>query len=114
MQGTDSVILFVLIEDLLPTGAIQRLLQNGLLAADAIDSANEETIKSLIYPVCLLLCQLLGCYNVSIRPGLAEMQETIKNIKHCPLINMFESFLSIVWLCIHTVSLSGGVLHAKG
>ncbi|PHU15741.1 Endonuclease III -like protein 2, chloroplastic [Capsicum chinense] len=49
--GTDSVILFVLIEDLLPTGAIQRLLQNGLLAADAIDSANEETIKSLIYPV---------------------------------------------------------------
>ncbi|KAH0668170.1 endonuclease III homolog 1, chloroplastic [Solanum tuberosum] len=32
-------------------GAIQRLLQNGLLAADAIDSANEETIKSLIYPV---------------------------------------------------------------
>ncbi|KAF3621120.1 Endonuclease III -like protein 2, chloroplastic [Capsicum annuum] len=50
-KGTDSVILFVLIEDLLPTGAIQRLLQNGLLAADAIDSANEETIKSLIYPV---------------------------------------------------------------
>ncbi|KAL3335803.1 hypothetical protein AABB24_031831, partial [Solanum stoloniferum] len=32
-------------------GAIQRLLQNGLLTADAIDSANEETIKSLIYPV---------------------------------------------------------------
>ncbi|XP_055829335.1 endonuclease III homolog 1, chloroplastic-like isoform X1 [Solanum dulcamara] len=32
-------------------GAIQRLLQNGLLSADAIDSANEETIKSLIYPV---------------------------------------------------------------
>ncbi|XP_009781249.1 endonuclease III homolog 1, chloroplastic isoform X1 [Nicotiana sylvestris] len=32
-------------------GAIQRLLQNGLLAPDAIDTANEETIKSLIYPV---------------------------------------------------------------
>ncbi|KAK4370688.1 hypothetical protein RND71_010163 [Anisodus tanguticus] len=32
-------------------GAIQRLLQNGLLAADTIDTANEETIKSLIYPV---------------------------------------------------------------
>lgn len=33
-------------------GAIQRLLQNGLLAADAIDKADEATIKSLIYPVC--------------------------------------------------------------
>ncbi|KAJ8559816.1 hypothetical protein K7X08_003874 [Anisodus acutangulus] len=32
-------------------GAIQRLLQNGLLAADTIDTANEETIKSFIYPV---------------------------------------------------------------
>lgn len=41
------------------TGAIQRLLQNGLLAPDAIDTANEETIKSLIYPVGLLLHQYL-------------------------------------------------------
>ncbi|KAK9288646.1 hypothetical protein L1049_017106 [Liquidambar formosana] len=32
-------------------GAIQRLLQNGLLAADAIDGVDEATIKSLIYPV---------------------------------------------------------------
>ncbi|KAM6546047.1 hypothetical protein CsatB_026783 [Cannabis sativa] len=32
-------------------GAIQRLLQNGLLAADTIDKADEATIKSLIYPV---------------------------------------------------------------
>ncbi|XP_062173152.1 endonuclease III homolog 1, chloroplastic [Alnus glutinosa] len=32
-------------------GAIQRLLQNGLLTADAIDKADEATIKSLIYPV---------------------------------------------------------------
>ncbi|XP_016476757.1 endonuclease III homolog 1, chloroplastic isoform X2 [Nicotiana tabacum] len=32
-------------------GAIQRLLQNGLLAPDAIDTTNEDTIKSLIYPV---------------------------------------------------------------
>ncbi|RVW76875.1 Endonuclease III-like 1, chloroplastic [Vitis vinifera] len=32
-------------------GAIQRLLQNGLLVADAIDKADEATIKSLIYPV---------------------------------------------------------------
>ncbi|KAF4346499.1 hypothetical protein F8388_019902 [Cannabis sativa] len=31
--------------------AIQRLLQNGLLAADTIDKADEATIKSLIYPV---------------------------------------------------------------
>ncbi|KAK4375713.1 hypothetical protein RND71_006390 [Anisodus tanguticus] len=38
-------------KDLLSTGAIQRLLQNGLLAADTIDTANEETIKSFIYPV---------------------------------------------------------------
>ncbi|RVW28592.1 Endonuclease III-like 1, chloroplastic [Vitis vinifera] len=35
-------------------GAIQRLLQNGLLVADAIDKADEATIKSLIYPVCSL------------------------------------------------------------
>ncbi|XP_061374626.1 endonuclease III homolog 1, chloroplastic-like [Gastrolobium bilobum] len=32
-------------------GAIQRLLQNGLLTADAINNADEETIKKLIYPV---------------------------------------------------------------
>ncbi|XP_059432517.1 endonuclease III homolog 1, chloroplastic-like isoform X2 [Corylus avellana] len=32
-------------------GAIQRLLQNGLLTADAIDKADEATIKTLIYPV---------------------------------------------------------------
>ena len=34
-------------------GAIQRLLQNDLLDADAIDKADEATIKSLIYPVYL-------------------------------------------------------------
>ncbi|KAL6189002.1 hypothetical protein ACLB2K_040392 [Fragaria x ananassa] len=32
-------------------GAVQRLLQNGLLSADAIDKGDEATIKSLIYPV---------------------------------------------------------------
>ncbi|KAJ7980709.1 Endonuclease III-like [Quillaja saponaria] len=32
-------------------GAIQRLLQNGLLTADSIDRADEATIKNLIYPV---------------------------------------------------------------
>nr|GMD72366.1 endonuclease III homolog 1, chloroplastic-like isoform X2 [Ipomoea batatas] len=32
-------------------GAVQRLLQNDLLTADAIDKADEATIKSLIYPV---------------------------------------------------------------
>lgn len=32
-------------------GAIQRLLQNGLLTPDAIDNAEEATLKSLIYPV---------------------------------------------------------------
>ncbi|KAG4973923.1 hypothetical protein AAZX31_11G125900 [Glycine max] len=32
-------------------GAIQRLLQNDLLTADAINDADEETIKKLIYPV---------------------------------------------------------------
>ncbi|KAL5990951.1 alpha,alpha-trehalase nth1 [Asimina triloba] len=31
--------------------AVQRLSQNGLLAADAIVDADEETIKSLIFPV---------------------------------------------------------------
>ncbi|KEH30313.1 EndoIII-related endonuclease [Medicago truncatula] len=32
-------------------GAIQRLLQNDLLTPDAINNADEETIKKLIYPV---------------------------------------------------------------
>ena len=42
-------------EDFFPhiPGAIQRLLQNGLLTADAIDKVDEATIKSLIYPVWL-------------------------------------------------------------
>ncbi|KAJ1424442.1 HhH-GPD domain [Sesbania bispinosa] len=38
-------------EGLLQTGATQRLRQNGLLTADAINKADEETIKKLIYPV---------------------------------------------------------------
>ncbi|XP_056173529.1 endonuclease III homolog 1, chloroplastic isoform X5 [Syzygium oleosum] len=32
-------------------GAVQRLLQNDMLTADAIDKADEESIRSLIYPV---------------------------------------------------------------
>ncbi|KAL9680160.1 hypothetical protein QQ045_018038 [Rhodiola kirilowii] len=32
-------------------GAVQRLLQSGLLTADAIHEADEETIKNIIYPV---------------------------------------------------------------
>ncbi|GAY68022.1 hypothetical protein CUMW_260920 [Citrus unshiu] len=40
----------VLISSLL-SRAIQRLLQNGLLTAEAIDKADEATIKDLIYPV---------------------------------------------------------------
>ncbi|KAI6695920.1 hypothetical protein NL676_023630 [Syzygium grande] len=32
-------------------GAVQGLLQNGMLTADAIDKADEESIRSLIYPV---------------------------------------------------------------
>lgn len=31
---------------------MQRLSQNGLLDADSIVNSEEETIKSLIYPVC--------------------------------------------------------------
>ncbi|XP_040373681.1 endonuclease III homolog 1, chloroplastic isoform X2 [Rosa chinensis] len=38
-------------KDQVTHGAIQRLLQNGLLSADAIDKGDEATIKSLIYPV---------------------------------------------------------------
>ncbi|KAJ0092709.1 hypothetical protein Patl1_26315 [Pistacia atlantica] len=34
-----------------PQGAIQRLLQNDLLTAEAIDRAHEAAIKDLIYPV---------------------------------------------------------------
>ncbi|KAL1324011.1 hypothetical protein HN51_034206 [Arachis hypogaea] len=32
-------------------GAIQRLLENGLLTPDAINNADEETIKKMLYPV---------------------------------------------------------------
>lgn len=35
-------------------GAIQRLHQNNMLTADAIDRADETTIKNLIYPVYFL------------------------------------------------------------
>lgn len=46
------LILAFLIEILLGSaGAIQRLLQNGLLTAEAIDKADEATMKDLIYPV---------------------------------------------------------------
>lgn len=39
-------------------GAIQRLLQNDLLTAEAIDRADEATIKDLIYPVRSLSSQV--------------------------------------------------------
>jgi hypothetical protein len=39
----------------LSAGAIQRLQQNNLLTADAIDKADETAIKDLIYPVCVLM-----------------------------------------------------------
>jgi len=32
--------------------AIHRLHQNGLLTPEAVDKADESTIKELIYPVC--------------------------------------------------------------
>ncbi|KAL6194277.1 hypothetical protein ACLB2K_035361 [Fragaria x ananassa] len=38
-------------KDQVTHGAVQRLLQNGMLSADAIDKGDEATIKSLIYPV---------------------------------------------------------------
>ncbi|KAK7262573.1 hypothetical protein RJT34_30147 [Clitoria ternatea] len=38
-------------KDQVTHGAIQRLLQNDLLTADAINNADEEVIKKLIYPV---------------------------------------------------------------
>ncbi|XP_026432874.1 endonuclease III homolog 1, chloroplastic-like [Papaver somniferum] len=38
-------------KDAVNHGAVQRLLKNGLLAADTIDNAEESVIKDLIYPV---------------------------------------------------------------
>lgn len=38
-------------KDAVTHGAVQRLSQNGLLDADSIVNSEEETIKSLIYPV---------------------------------------------------------------
>lgn len=43
-----------------------------------------------------------------------KCKKQLRTLKYCPLINMFESFLNIDCWCMHTVSLSGGVLHAKG
>ncbi|KAL3506694.1 hypothetical protein ACH5RR_032076 [Cinchona calisaya] len=42
---------FAVLASSLLSSAIQRLLQNGLLTPDAIDKADEATIKDLIYPV---------------------------------------------------------------
>ena len=42
---------YMLTEFLLNSGAIQRLLQNDLLTAEAIDKGDEEKLKTLIYPV---------------------------------------------------------------
>lgn len=52
--STYEKVLVQLTSFLLRIGAIQRLLQNDLLTADAINNADEETIKKLIYPVCPL------------------------------------------------------------
>ncbi|KAL9436722.1 hypothetical protein AB3S75_022714 [Citrus x aurantiifolia] len=46
-----SALLSSLTKDKVADGALQRLLQNGLHTAEAIDKADEATIKDLIYPV---------------------------------------------------------------
>lgn len=51
-----SLLLFSLIDKrtFRSAGAALRLQESGLLTADAMDKADEATIKSLIYPVCFL------------------------------------------------------------
>jgi len=51
----------------LRVGAIQRLLQNDLLTAEAINNVDEETVKKLIYPVCSLFLMHVLSFMLSIQ-----------------------------------------------
>lgn len=93
-------------------GAIQRLLQNGLLTADAIEKADEATIKSLIYPVGFYTrkaSNLKKIANICLRKYDGEIPGTLEELLLLPGIGpkMAHLVMNVAWdnvqgICVDT------------
>ncbi|GFZ10798.1 DNA glycosylase superfamily protein [Actinidia rufa] len=93
-------------------GAIQRLLQNGLLTPDAIDNTDEATIKSLIYPVGFYpkkACNLKKIANICLTKYDGDIPSTLEELLLLPGIGpkMAHLVMNVGWenvqgICVDT------------
>ncbi|KAI5390663.1 hypothetical protein KIW84_075819 [Lathyrus oleraceus] len=93
-------------------GAIQRLLQNDLLTPDAINNADEETIKKLIYPVGFYTrkaTNLKKIANICLMKYGGDIPSTIEQLLVLPGIGpkMAHLVMNVAWnnvqgICVDT------------
>ncbi|KAL2328851.1 hypothetical protein Fmac_022278 [Flemingia macrophylla] len=93
-------------------GAIQRLLENGLLTAEAINDADEETIKKLIYPVGFYTrkaTNLKKIANICLMKYKGDIPSTIEQLLLLPGIGpkMAHLVMNVGWdnvqgICVDT------------
>ncbi|XP_058735100.1 endonuclease III homolog 1, chloroplastic isoform X2 [Vicia villosa] len=93
-------------------GAIQRLLQNDLLTPDAINNADEETIKKLIYPVGFYTrkaTNLKKIANICLMKYGGDIPNTIEQLLVLPGIGpkMAHLVMNVAWnnvqgICVDT------------
>ncbi|XP_010242747.1 PREDICTED: endonuclease III homolog 1, chloroplastic isoform X2 [Nelumbo nucifera] len=93
-------------------GAIQRLLQNGLLAADSIDNVDEAKIRSLIYPVGFYsrkACNLKKIANICLTKYGGDIPSSLEELLLLPGIGpkMAHLVMNVGWnnvqgICVDT------------
>ncbi|XP_004507328.1 endonuclease III homolog 1, chloroplastic [Cicer arietinum] len=93
-------------------GAIQRLLQNDLLTPDAINNADEETIKKLIYPVGFYTrkaTNLKKIANICLMKYGGDIPSTLEQLLLLPGIGpkMAHLVMNVAWnnvqgICVDT------------
>ncbi|CAJ2679053.1 unnamed protein product [Trifolium pratense] len=93
-------------------GAIQRLLQNDLLTPDAINNAEEETIKKLIYPVGFYTrkaTNLKKIANICLMKYGGDIPSTLEQLLLLPGIGpkMAHLVMNVAWnnvqgICVDT------------
>uniref|UniRef100_A0A7N0V6H5 DNA-(apurinic or apyrimidinic site) lyase n=1 Tax=Kalanchoe fedtschenkoi TaxID=63787 RepID=A0A7N0V6H5_KALFE len=94
-------------KDNITHGAIQRLLQNGLLSADAIHEADEATIKSIIYPVGFYTRKASNMKKVAeicLNDYGGDIPDTLDKLLLLPGIGPKMAHLGFVLILMSTVS----------
>ncbi|KAK1378929.1 Endonuclease III-like [Heracleum sosnowskyi] len=93
-------------------GAIQRLLENDLLTADSIEKADEDTIKSMIYPVGFYTrkaSNMKKIANICLSKYDGDIPSTLENLLQLPGIGpkMAHLVMNVGWnnvqgICVDT------------